>query len=256
MKYSTYIDNKTAIEWGLSIQQAVLFDWLYTLPSWAEAITIKNGRFYFASKNLACRELPLLTNKPDTIYRYYKQLKELGLIEIEKVSGKDYIHLTKKSAVWGRESTSEHSDSNPSKVGFKSETSTDSNPTYKYTIEEKNTRDKKGFDLFPTDSKKEDPAKELFLPYNSQAFRIAWGAWRRFLKTEKKKDYKTLEAEQFVLIKLSKMAASEAEAIEIIEKSRSSNWMGFFPLKHKKNDTTNDRLSEEQQQYLVNRTDL
>lgn len=140
MKYSSYIDNKTALDWGLNVQQAVLFDWIYTLPSWADIMTTGSGkRFYHASKNLACVELPLLTDKPDTIYRYYKQLEAKGLIELQKMGKKDFIHLTKKSSSWGRQGTSDHSEINPTLIGNKSESESEINPTYNNTSIDNNT---------------------------------------------------------------------------------------------------------------------
>lgn len=137
MKYSSYIDNITAIEWGMDIKLAYLFDWIYTLPAWAECIHTEGGNFYFASKKKACEELPLLTDKIDTMYRYYKGLEELGLIVLIKVGNKDYIQLTSKAKIWGK--SSEHSDKNPRKLGNSSESSSENNPTYKYTISDKNT---------------------------------------------------------------------------------------------------------------------
>ena len=73
MRYSTTINNKKALDFGLNIQLAYLFAWFYELPSWAESVIISGDLYYFASKNKAIKELPLLTDKADTIYRYYKK---------------------------------------------------------------------------------------------------------------------------------------------------------------------------------------
>lgn len=100
MKYSTVIDNIKAIEWGLNIQEAYLFAWIYTVPSWAGRVTIEDLDFYFASKTKAIEDLPLLTDKIDTVYRYYKSLQEKGLILIMKVDNKDCISLTDKAKTW------------------------------------------------------------------------------------------------------------------------------------------------------------
>jgi DNA-binding PadR family transcriptional regulator len=102
MKYSSYIDNVTAKEWGLTIQLAYLFDWIYSLPSWAQSARVGDATYYFASRNLVSKELPMISDKPDTIYRYYKDLEKMGLINTIKFGTKDYISLTKKAKKWGR----------------------------------------------------------------------------------------------------------------------------------------------------------
>lgn len=140
MKYSSYIDNITAREWGLNIQLAYLFDWIYTLPAWADTITTENGTFYFASKTKAVEELPILTDKTDTMYRYYKALSDFGLINMIKVGRKDYVQLTEKAKIWGK--SSEYSEKNPSLVGKKSELRSEKNPTDKNTISDKITIEK------------------------------------------------------------------------------------------------------------------
>lgn len=137
MKYSSLIDNVAARAWGLNIQQAYLFEWLYSLPSWATPAMIEGGEYFFASKTKAVEELPLLTGKVDTMYRYYKQLEETGLIDLKKVDGKDYVRLTDKAKAWGR--ISEGSEKNPSRLGKKSGKRSEKNPTYKTTIQDKIT---------------------------------------------------------------------------------------------------------------------
>jgi hypothetical protein len=129
MRYSTTINNLKATEWGLTIQQSYLFSWFYELPSWANKVMIENEIFYFASKNKAVEELPILTDKTDTMYRYYRQLEDLGLVVIKKIDGKDYIALTPKAKEWNF-SKSEYSENNPSIVGNLSENNSDLNPTY------------------------------------------------------------------------------------------------------------------------------
>lgn len=127
MRYSSLIDNVTSKKWGLSLQEAYLFDWVYTLPSWAEKVIIDSETYYFASRNLACREALLLTDKSDTMYRYYKSLEGKGIIKLIKVEGKDYIKLMPICSEWGRQS--EYSEKNPSLLGKKSENNSEKNPT-------------------------------------------------------------------------------------------------------------------------------
>lgn len=120
---------------------AYLFDWIYSLPSWASSIVLPEGTFYFASKTKAIEELPLLTDKLDTMYRHYKSLEDAELIKLIKLDGKDYVSLTEKAKKWGRASAD--SEKFPSKSGKKSEKSPEKFPTYKTTIPDKNTNDKK-----------------------------------------------------------------------------------------------------------------
>jgi len=129
MRYYTTINNLKATEWGLTIQQAYLFSWFYELPSWANKVMIENEIYYFASKNKAVEELPILTDKTDTMYRYYRQLEELGLVVIKKIDSKDYIALTIKAKEWNF-SKSEYSENNPTILGNLSENNSENNPTY------------------------------------------------------------------------------------------------------------------------------
>lgn len=130
MRYNSLINNIKSLEWELNLQQAYLFSWLYELPSWADKVIIENEIYYFASKNKACEELPILTDKTDTMYRYYKQLEEKQLILIKKIDGKDYISLTSKAKKWNLSIPSEGSEKNPSHSGNESERVSDSNPIY------------------------------------------------------------------------------------------------------------------------------
>lgn len=136
MRYSSTIDNVTSLKWGLTLQEAYLYSWVYTLPSWAESINISGKIYYFASKNKAAEEIRLLSDKPDTIYRYYKRLEKLKLIELIKVSNKDYICLTNVSKEWNNKS--EYSKDNPTLFGRSSESNSDKRPTNNnYNIDNK-----------------------------------------------------------------------------------------------------------------------
>jgi len=141
MRFTSSIDNVTAKRWQLSIQQAYLFEWIYSLPSWAEKVIINNETFFFASRNKAIEELPLLTDKIDTMYRYYKQLEQAGLIVLMKVGKKDFIQLTDKAKEWGKlGKKSDNVEKNPSQVGEISEFGSEKNPTNNTTtIPDKDT---------------------------------------------------------------------------------------------------------------------
>lgn len=140
MRYSITINNVKSKEWNLTIQQAYLFSWFYELPSWANKVMIENEIFYFASKNKAVEELPILTDKTDTMYRYYRQLEELGLIIIKKIDNKDYIALTNKGKEWNF-CKSDYSENNPTLLGNLSENNSENNPTYNNIISNKNIKE-------------------------------------------------------------------------------------------------------------------
>jgi hypothetical protein len=152
MKYASLIDNVTSKEWNLNIQQAYLFDWIYALPSWATKVFLGDEVYFFASRTLAIKELPLLTDKPDTMYRYYKQLEELDLIVLKRIEGKDCIALTEKAKLWGKQlgNKSEPSEKfpkpeiNPNELGKESESGSENNPTYNTTNTNQKTSKQSG----------------------------------------------------------------------------------------------------------------
>ena len=131
MRYNIIINQVKAKEWGLNLQQASVFSFFYELPSWAESIIEDDKTYYFASKNKAVEELPILTEKKDTMYRIYKQIEEKGLISVIKKDGKDYILVTDKGKSWN--DFKYNSEKNPNKLGKKSEGSSEKNPTYNIT---------------------------------------------------------------------------------------------------------------------------
>ena len=145
MRYNSVINNIKAKEWDLTIQQAYLFSWFYELPSWANKVMIENEIFYFASKTKAVEELPILTDKTDTMYRYYKQLEEKKLVVIKKIDNKDYISLTEKGKEWNF-CKSDYSENNPTLLGNLSENNSDLNPTYNIHNTNNNTNNKIDFE--------------------------------------------------------------------------------------------------------------
>lgn len=125
------------MQWGLNLPEAALFSFCYDLPSWAEHIIVNGEVFCHASKNKAIEELPILTDKPDTVYRLYKSLEEKGLIEYSKQQRKDLIRVTEKGKAWNRKNSEKNpsletnSEKNPSKLGKKSEQNSENFPTDK-----------------------------------------------------------------------------------------------------------------------------
>ena len=138
MKYTMFIDQVHSIEWGLNLQEAAIFNFLYSVPTWAEAKLIEGKLFYHASRNKAIQDYPIVSEKPDTIYRIYRRLQSAGVIEWMKDGLKDMILITKKGKQWN------NSEKNPTliqELGKKSDqtrkkirNSSENFPTYTSTI--------------------------------------------------------------------------------------------------------------------------
>jgi hypothetical protein len=141
MKYNIQIDNFTSHRWGLSIQEAYIFSWLFCVPSWGQRVSLDYEDYYFASRTKAIEEIPLVTDKLDTMYRYYKALDSKGLIKLKKIEGKDFISITKKGQEWN--SLIRASENNPTILGKKSESNSENNPTYNNTILDNNNNHNK-----------------------------------------------------------------------------------------------------------------
>ena len=144
MRFITTINNKKCLEWEISGTQGALMALLYEANAWAKEIIVDNKVYYFVSKNLILRELPLYYEKVDTVYRHLKVLAQKGIIEYIKQDKKDLIRITEKGKEWNflkSEKSSEinpskikNSEINPTKLGNKSEKSSEINPTNKDTI--------------------------------------------------------------------------------------------------------------------------
>jgi len=232
MKYSTTIDNIHSIEWNLSIQEAYLFAWFFSVPSWASCVKIDGKDFYFASRSKAISDNPMLTEKPDTMYRYYKSLEDKGIIITKKIDGQDYISITEKGQLWNRQS--EYSENNPSKFGKKSENKE------KHYIVDKNIVDKEHV---------------LIYPYESEEFKNKWEVWKTYRKQQHNFKYKSKISEQGALKKLAEMSKSEKEAMAIIDQSISAanGWKDFYPLKTKEDPLQKFKQNgQSQQQHTIN----
>jgi DNA-binding PadR family transcriptional regulator len=151
MKYTINIDQVKSLEWGLTLSEAALFSFVYALPSWAEQMHIGGQTWYFGSRNKAVQEVPIVTDKADTIYRLYKSLQAKGLIEWQKFGEKDVIRLTDKAKEWNTvtDRAASHKTDEKTTLGKKSElprkkirATSENFPTYKNTIDN-NTNDKK-----------------------------------------------------------------------------------------------------------------
>ena len=161
MRFSTYINNQKAIEWGLNANQAALFDLLNQAVSWAEEVIVDGVVYYWVSRHKVTEELPLFYKTGDTVYRHFSELNEKGLIvylKQGKHGDKDLIRLTEKGKSWNEfkpEQIRDNSEINPNKqseLGNKSEITrkqirdnseinpTNNNTNYKNTTDHNNKK--------------------------------------------------------------------------------------------------------------------
>lgn len=169
MRFSTTLNNQKCMEWELNATQGVLIALLYEANAWANEEIIDDKTYYFVSRNLILKELPMFFEKADTVYRNLKVLAEKGIIEYIKYKGMDLIRLTEKGKSWNFiESNSEKSpnfDNNSEK-----------NPTYKDTNiqkdvsknnKEKNKKEKKPNEIqeFINNLTEDNDYKELLFKY-------------------------------------------------------------------------------------------
>ncbi len=171
MKFSLYVNQKQATDLGIAnINQAHVFDLLSHASTWATPVLHDGEVYYFTARQKVCTELPLIGMKPDTVYRHFKKLQELGLIDYRKDGKKDLTKLTELGKTYHSDTMSEmnpstyvgnesekqqNSEMNPRKLGNESEKDSDLNPTYKNnqsntkTKRSKCTRFKDFWDVYP-----------------------------------------------------------------------------------------------------------
>ena len=169
MRFSTTLNNQKCMEWEINATQGILVALLYEANAWANEEIIDDKIYYFVSRNLILKELPMFFEKADTVYRNLKILAEKGIIEYIKHKGMDLIRLTEKGKSWNFiESSSEKSpnfDNNSEK-----------NPTYKDTNiqkdisknnKEKNKKEKSKNEIqeFINNLSEDNEYKELLFKY-------------------------------------------------------------------------------------------
>lgn len=151
MRFCTTLNNQKCMEWGLNATQGILLALLYEANSWAKEVIIEDKTYYFVSRNLIIKELPMFFEKADTVYRILKTLVDKEIIEYIKFKGMDLIRLTNKGREWNfiasshlenSENSPNNSEKNPSKFGKKSENNSEKNPTYKDTNIQKDINNK------------------------------------------------------------------------------------------------------------------
>ena len=236
MRFITTINNKKCLEWEISGTQGALMALLYEANAWAKEIIVDNKVYYFVSKNLILRELPLYYEKVDTVYRHLKVLAQKGIIEYIKQDKKDLIRITEKGKEWNflkSEKSSEinpskikNSEINPTKLGNKSEKSSEINPTNKDTILNQDTN---------ISSKKINKKEKVEIEsvYKSKEFKKAFYDFVD-MRYEIKK-IPTKIAIKMIIKKLEKVGNEEL-AIQMLERSIVNNWQDVYEIQERGND--------------------
>jgi hypothetical protein len=150
MRFSTTLNNQKCMEWKINATQGILVALLYEANAWANEEIINDKTYYFVSRNLILKELPMFFEKADTVYRNLKVLAEKGIIEYIKHKGMDLIRLTEKGKSWNfiennlekNPNFDSNSEKSPSKLGKKSENNSEKNPTNKDTNIKKDINNK------------------------------------------------------------------------------------------------------------------
>jgi hypothetical protein len=166
MRYTISIDQTHSIEWGLSLSEAALFSFIYSLPAWAEQIHTKGETWFFASRNKAIDEMPIITDKSDTIYRLYKSLQSKGIIRWEKFGEKDCILITEKGKNWNSSKTDGGNKSEDARKNIRNKA--EKNPTYNSTKNNSTIDNNKGCDFSNT-----LPDLEVKNPFSRQSYHDA-----------------------------------------------------------------------------------
>lgn len=159
MRRFTNIDNEFCCKYKLNLSQAYVYEWILNLNKWCSFIHLEGKVYYWASKNKALSDMPIVTDKINTMHKHYKSLEGLGLIELKKIDGKDYIHITSLSSSWN--SSIQHLEKNPSSIGKKSNPNLEKNPTNSTTNTNSVLKDSNG--LFSKEEIKSIP--ELVIDY-------------------------------------------------------------------------------------------
>lgn len=102
VQFTVLINQARAVQWGLNHQQAMLFAFVYGCAAWADSVERYGKVWFWVDRSKVCDELPLLTDKPDTVYRLLKQLEKCGLIELCTVGNRPFVHITPKGALWNQ----------------------------------------------------------------------------------------------------------------------------------------------------------
>lgn len=163
MRFSTTLNNQKCMEWEINATQGILVALLYEANAWANEEIIDNKTYYFVSRNLILKELPMFFEKADTVYRNLKVLAEKGIIEYIKHKGKDLIRLTEKGKSWNfiENNIEDNSEKNPTNKDTNIKKDISKNNKEKYKKEKKQNE----IQEFINNLDRDEEYKELLFKY-------------------------------------------------------------------------------------------
>jgi hypothetical protein len=133
------------------------------VPSWAEQIFVDNQVWFFASRNKAIDEMPIISDKSDTVYRLYKSLQTKGVIDWKKFGEKDCIRITEKGKQWNSLNTTLGNKSDDTRKNIRKKT--ENNPTYNSTKDNSTINNNKGCEF-----ENPLPKTKIKNPFSRQAY--------------------------------------------------------------------------------------
>ena len=102
MTFSLQIDQKFAVEHGMTIVQTTTLAACFTLPIWSKSIAVDGQVWYQYSEEKMAEDFPLLFGCPKRFYKNAIELADLGFIEMMKVGRDKYLHFTAACSTWNR----------------------------------------------------------------------------------------------------------------------------------------------------------
>lgn len=154
--YNININVAFAKEYKLSFEHCALLKFFMMLPNRSDYMNNEWVIYYRANMKKIHEQLPLISEKDDTVYRYIKTLIDKWLLQ--KMNKIDYYRVTDlwlKYELIGNKS--DQPEINPGPTGNKSDTQPENFPTYNNTIYNKNI-------IYSLDFIS-DEVKELFIAF-------------------------------------------------------------------------------------------
>lgn len=100
MRYNIYINQIKAMEWGLSHSEAMVFDIMSSLSSWASPEIIDWEVYYYLSTGKMLEQLPIIGDNKRSFNNIIKKLKDKELLVHITHKNKSYYRLSDKWIWW------------------------------------------------------------------------------------------------------------------------------------------------------------
>lgn len=148
MKHVIMIDQRVMASAQLSLNRYCVLDLIVNASSWAQETIIKGKAYWWLARQNTADELRVVCDiQPDTVYRIYCDLQQMGLVEYTKDGVKDLLRATDKAKELFRTMSDSNpntmSDDRPNELGRSSESGSDDDPTYPTTKINQSTKEQK-----------------------------------------------------------------------------------------------------------------